>query len=133
MANITPIPACAILADPLATARAAHPLLTRSQTVRHKLSTDMPLLLCCFVVEQISLLSSELEGARASTGVSLLCVNVGYKHRSNDGNSNMQPITIKFAVRVGLYLYIILSASCTVDIIDQVESWTPLYTGLHHL
>ena len=48
---------------------------------------------------------------------------------SNDSNSNMQPITIKFAVRVGLYLYIILSASCTVDIIDQVELWTPLYTG----
>ena len=38
-----------------------------------------------------------------------------------------RPITIKFAVRVGLYLYIIfLSASCTVDIIDQVELWTPL-------
>ena len=71
----------------------------------------------------------QLEGARASTGLSLLCVNVGYKHWSNDSNSNMQPITIKFAVRVGLYLYIILSASCTVDIIDQVELWTPLYTG----
>ena len=56
-------------------------------------------------------------------------MNVGYKHWSNDSNSNMQPITIKFAVRVGLYLYIILSASCTVDIIDQVELWTPLYTG----
>ena len=61
-----------------------------------------------------------LEGARASTGISLLCVNVGYKHWSNDSNSNMQPITIKFAVRVGLYLYIIL------DIIGQVELWTPL-------
>ena len=71
----------------------------------------------------------QLEGARASTGLSLLCVNVGYKHWSNNSNSNMQPITIKFAVRVGLYLYVILSASCTVDIIDQVELWTPLYTG----
>ena len=37
--------------------------------------------------------------------------------------------TSQFAVRVVLYLYIILSASCTVDIIDQVELWTPLYTG----
>ena len=37
--------------------------------------------------------------------------------------------TSQFAVVVGLYLYIILSASCTVDIIDQVELWTPLYTG----
>ena len=70
-----------------------------------------------------------LEGARASTGLSLLCVNVGYKHWSNNSNSNMQPITIKFAERVGLYFYIILSALCTVDIIDQVELWTPLYTG----
>ena len=70
-----------------------------------------------------------LEGPRASTGLSLLCVNVGCKHRSNYSNSNMQPITIKFAVRVGFYLYIILSASCTVDIIDQVELWTPLYIG----
>ena len=63
--------------------------------------------------------------ARASTGLSLLCVNVGYKHWRNDSNSNMQPIsiTIKFTVSVGLYLYIILSASCTVDIIDQVELW----------
>ena len=42
-------------------------------------------------------------------------MNVGYKHWSNDSNSNMQPITIKLAVRVGLYLYISLSASCTVD------------------
>ena len=32
----------------------------------------------------------------------------------NESNENMQPITIQFAVRVGLYLYfyIILSASC---------------------
>ena len=81
----------------------------------HVVSVDV-----CFV---------ETRGARASTGLSVLCVHVGYKHWSNDSNSNMQPITIKFAVGVGLYLYIILSASCTVDIIDQVELWTPLYTG----
>ena len=72
-----------------------------------------------------------LEGARASTGLSLLCVNVGYKHWSNDSNSNMQPITIKFAVRVGLYLYIILSASCTVDIIDQGRIMDTIIHWLH--
>ena len=46
-----------------------------------------------FAVETSPLiLFGGLEGARASTGLSLLCVNVGYKHWSNDSNSNMQPI-----------------------------------------
>ena len=63
VANITSIPACAILVGPLATVGAAlvptsHPACC-CQAVRHKLSTDMSLLLCLFVVWQISLLSSE--------------------------------------------------------------------------
>ena len=47
--------------------------------------------------------------------------------RLNESNYNMQPITIQFAVRVGLFLYIIF-ISFVLDIIDQVELWTPLYT-----
>ena len=36
----------------------------------------------------------------------------------------MQPITIQLAVTVGLYVYIIFYQR-RVDIIDQVELWTP--------
>ena len=44
--------------------------------------------------------------------------------RLNESNSNMQPIIIKFAVRVGHYIYIIFDQR-RVYIIDQVELWTP--------
>ena len=44
--------------------------------------------------------------------------------RLNESNSNMPPITIQFAVRVGLYIYIIFDQR-RVYIIDQVELWTP--------
>ena len=38
----------------------------------------------------------------------------------------MQPITIQFAVRVGLYFYLyIIFNQRRVYIIDQVELWTP--------
>ena len=60
-----------------------------------------------------------------------VCVNVGYKHWSNDSNSNMQPITIRRKSRILPLHYFISVVYCRLNwigrIMDSIVHWLHIY------